>query len=80
MQKIEESGFSYHLGKHVENVLLHRGVRTILTKPLLTFSKTFVALKTTPTSSDLFLNSLGVQRDTKVLNLLTKINCRLECI
>lgn len=64
----------------MENVLLHKRVQTILTKPLLTFSKTVVALKTTPRSSDLFLNLLGVQRDTKVLNLLTKINCRLECI
>lgn len=64
----------------MENVLLHRGVQTILTKPLLTFSKTFVALKTTPRCSNLFLNSLGVQRDTKVLNLLTKINCGLEYI
>lgn len=64
----------------MENVLLHRRVQTILTKPLLTFSKIFFALKTTSKRSDLFLNSLGVQRDTKVLKLLTKINCRLECI
>lgn len=64
----------------MENALLHRRVQTILTKPLLTFSKTFFALKTTSKSSDLFLNSLGVQRDTKVLKLLTKKNCRLECI
>lgn len=59
---------------------MHRRVQVILTKPLLTFSKTFAALKTTPRSSDLFLNSLGVQRDIEVLNLLTKINCRLEYI
>jgi len=64
----------------VENVLLHRRVQKILTKPLLPFSKTFVALKIACRSSDLFLNSLGVQSKTKVLNLLTKINCRLEYI